>query len=412
MKIISDSIDVILDRCITDIQTGRKGIEECLRAYPDFREELTPLLNMVVNLEDYPRVDAPDDFRGIAVTRLTNILQARSVNTKREVGSNNKRTRNKDDLKRASLFPLFQSNKRGFSIITALIIIVLFLGLMMSGVITVSASALPGEVLYPIKSQIEKIRLDLSLSDFTDSQLYLTFASRRISESSELLELGRPEYIDEVMNDYSSNLIEVLTILFESKTLTNQERASLAAYIIEELIFNQEQINIIYTRAPQQYQGIIKEALLLSQYGHDIVVEAILSSSVDTSITTSAFPGEITVTPTLENLLLPTDLPEINLTAFPSEGALRDPNIRRTAIPGLIKIIYPDWVIDPSLFPNGFVWPPAWPTFSTQYPVWPTGTVIPPTRSLPSDYPSDMPTPLPKNPTERFPERTPRPSRP
>lgn len=413
MKNKSSSIDLILDRCITDIQTGRKSIEECLRSYPDFREELIPLLNLVMNLEDHPLVVTPDKFKGVAVTRLSNILKARSKDSKQEVGSGKTQPEKKNSHKRGIFFPLFQSNKRGLSFIIALIIIILSLGLMTSGVITVSAQALPGEVLYPIKSQIEKIRLDLSFSDFTDGQLYLTYASRRISESSELLELGRPEYIGEVMDSYSNNLIEVLTILFESNSLTNQERASLAANIIEGLILNQEQIINIYNSAPQQYQAIIGEALLLSQYGHDIVVEAIMSSSVDTSKTTSNIPKKYTVTPSLENINLPTELPEINQTEIPSKGALRDPNIRRTAIPGLIKIIYPDWEIDPSLFPSGFVWPPTWPTLSTQIPGWPSGTEIPPTRSLPSDYPADMPTPLPKNPTERqSPERTPRPSRP
>lgn len=43
-------IDLILDECLEAIRTGRATVAACLAKYPDFRDELEPLLALAVEL--------------------------------------------------------------------------------------------------------------------------------------------------------------------------------------------------------------------------------------------------------------------------------------------------------------------------------------------------------------------------
>ncbi len=45
------TIQQALDRCLDDIQTGRASAEECLRRYPEFADELRPMLRLAARLE-------------------------------------------------------------------------------------------------------------------------------------------------------------------------------------------------------------------------------------------------------------------------------------------------------------------------------------------------------------------------
>jgi hypothetical protein len=54
------SLDQVIDRCIDDIATGRRDVDECLAAYPDHAEALRPLLQAAFAVNALPRIpDAP-----------------------------------------------------------------------------------------------------------------------------------------------------------------------------------------------------------------------------------------------------------------------------------------------------------------------------------------------------------------
>lgn len=56
-------IESILDQCLADIHARRATIADCLAKYPEFAEELKPLLEMAVAIEEIPAVKPSSDFK-------------------------------------------------------------------------------------------------------------------------------------------------------------------------------------------------------------------------------------------------------------------------------------------------------------------------------------------------------------
>lgn len=56
-------IESILDQCLEDIRARRATIAGCLAKYPEFADELKPLLEMAVAIEEIPEVKPSSNFK-------------------------------------------------------------------------------------------------------------------------------------------------------------------------------------------------------------------------------------------------------------------------------------------------------------------------------------------------------------
>ena len=75
--------------------------------------------------------------------------------------------------------------------LVATLIIVILIGTLITGGVTVSAKALPGDVLYPLKTSAERIQLLITVDPLQRSNLEQKFAGRRIDEAQAVAEQGR-----------------------------------------------------------------------------------------------------------------------------------------------------------------------------------------------------------------------------
>lgn len=69
-------IESILDQCLEDIRARRATIAGCLAKYPEFADELKPLLEMAVAIEEIPEVKPSSEFKRATrelLSRLGNI---------------------------------------------------------------------------------------------------------------------------------------------------------------------------------------------------------------------------------------------------------------------------------------------------------------------------------------------------
>jgi hypothetical protein len=66
------NIEDILDRCLQDIEAGR-SVEECLEGYPEWRDELAPLLKAADRLRSAAVVKPSAAFRQSVAMRLANL---------------------------------------------------------------------------------------------------------------------------------------------------------------------------------------------------------------------------------------------------------------------------------------------------------------------------------------------------
>lgn len=73
------------------------------------------------------------------------------------------------------------------------------------GIVYASSNALPGEVLYPLKTWVEDVRLAVA-SDDTDLALHFEFAETRLEEILALLEEGDLELLEETLGGYENHV--------------------------------------------------------------------------------------------------------------------------------------------------------------------------------------------------------------
>jgi len=415
MNQLNDPIEVILDRCILEVQSGDKSIEDCLHAYPENRRELEPLLRLAIDLRTAPKATAPSNFKSVANTRMANLINARSLQSNAYESGQSFYQRFVRSLSGSWMGAAGLFGRRRLSVLALIVLFILTIATISSGVIAASANALPGDMTYPAKTAFEKVRLTLSQSDISDSYLYLTFAARRMNEASMLVERDNFEDMDSILEEYVRHIYNSMSILFESDSLSNQERASLASKLAEVFTQNEEQINNLLEQTPATYKISLEEILKLSRYEHRIVRELLLNAPWGIYPDTPVLAGIPTITSEYKPSPLPTYFPEVDWAEFPGELPIIDPEnkVTRTVFPVRRGTPIPWWWLNLSFQPSDIDWSSIWPTPAEQTPEFPQGTELPLDHQTPPNLPTDIPTRAPEQPTERQPSiRTPRPPRP
>jgi hypothetical protein len=378
-------------------------MEDCLTRYPDHRDELEPLLQLVLRLQGVRTLKAPREFRLASAVRMQHLATARQRRVQRTAKDPNA-------LHRAwgRLRAILRIGVR--SPATALLSILVAMVLMGAGAAYASADTLPGDVLYPLKTTIEDARLRVSLSDERNADLRLAFAGRRLDEARALLDGSRPGDIDGVLSDYDGQLASISALLAEDSSLQPGERVAVAARLAGDLADHHEaQLNTLLERAGQDERPAVERAVQAYRKALDRALDVAnvkpeqaqpglidtptptptprLSSPLPTP-TLSPRPPRATRSPMPpeRRTRVPTALPTGVPTGWPTGAPEGGPKPAPTAWPTEAPEHWPTWV------------PTAWPTWLPT--AWPTG--VP--KHWPTEVPKQWPTWVPK----AWPTRQPR----
>ena len=93
------------------------------------------------------------------------------------------------------------------------LVIALALLLSGTGIVFASQSALPSDLLYPVKIAIEDIQLALTVDDAEDAQLLLGFTQRRLDEITSLLFEERYSDLPVSVGQYNDDLLQLSAII-------------------------------------------------------------------------------------------------------------------------------------------------------------------------------------------------------
>lgn len=94
------------------------------------------------------------------------------------------------------------------------------------GLVASSASAVPGEMLYPIKRTVETVELQLHRDDASRGKLQLAQASERLAEARELSAKGSSEnLIAKTLDDFASQASSGSSSLFDDFTDSGEEQS-------------------------------------------------------------------------------------------------------------------------------------------------------------------------------------------
>lgn len=162
-----------LEFCLREIEEG-VDIETALARFPEYREELRPILETSVKAR---AMAVPEPSQDVVLRSRARVLQRAAE--LREMRS----------APRRRVIPLFQRLAISFTLAA----IFLLSG---NGLLSASASALPGERLYPVKRGWENVRLFFIFDAEARELLANEFENERLHEANELLADGRHEVIE------------------------------------------------------------------------------------------------------------------------------------------------------------------------------------------------------------------------
>lgn len=165
---MAQELDLVLDHCIDEMRRG-KSIAETIATYPQYADQLLPLLKLVRAMEELPLpLPSPE------------AISATLINVGQEMGRRDAplkfRPAPKNILSKLSLENIFRRPTLVWAFSGTLALLVIF------GASTISAGSLPGDLLYPVKLATEKVKFLLTFDSEKKAELRLTFSDKRLEE--------------------------------------------------------------------------------------------------------------------------------------------------------------------------------------------------------------------------------------
>jgi hypothetical protein len=233
-------IEEILNTCIDRITLRGDSIENCLESYPDRARELEPLLKTAMEAREAFSEKPSREFQQEAKSRFLSKLV--SIEKRREG------------------FKLLDWQRRWAVAVCAVLALVIMAG----GTVGASTNALPGDLMYSVKTTMERVQAFFTFGDEAKANLYIELAERRVEEIEALAERERDitKAALGVMGDETDR-----AILFTSRNAWSREE------VVDKLVRltgNQKQIltNLVQS-APTEVKVRIREALDHSEDTHN-----------------------------------------------------------------------------------------------------------------------------------------------
>jgi hypothetical protein len=171
---MNNDIYDVLEACLQSIEHGA-NIDSLLARYPQFADELRPLLNAALSARAMP---LPSPSASGMRRGRSQFLQKAAEMREAKVAPRVRR----------SVIPLFQRLAITLGLTSALV----FSG---TGLVSASSTALPGENLYPVKRTWEDVRLLFVFNVDSRDALESQYEQERLHEATKLLAEGRHQEI-------------------------------------------------------------------------------------------------------------------------------------------------------------------------------------------------------------------------
>lgn len=160
----------ILEICLERLLDNGETIEQCLSAYPQYAEQLRPLLETTVTTRQALAIQPRSEFKTRARYQFQSALQ---------------------DFKPKKSLPFFSWQPQ-WVMAVVIILAVLFTG---GGTVAAAGRSMPDSPLYPIKLVTEQVQLALTTSTISKAKLYAKLADKRVAEIVYVANKGKSEQI-------------------------------------------------------------------------------------------------------------------------------------------------------------------------------------------------------------------------
>jgi len=318
MTSTQSEFDKIFDLCLERLQRGGESLSAILGDYPEWADELRPLLEASAWLiENKSVLDPRPSFVVASRKSLMTHIQAEGAHG----GTSVQELTNKSFL--ARFWNRLTSPERTrvqrltFQLAFAMVIVfVLLIG--GSGLSSLAQGTQPGDSLYPVKIAFEQLELAFTFDAQTDISLHVEFAQLRTEEMQSLVNTGQFTYLRDVLANYRYHMDETLRLLAD---LVEDDPAVARTVALEthQIVFEGPHVlsDLAYTVPEQIFSGFgtaLDESLAWVELMMGILDE------LEVEIEPQPTPGEVRV-PT--RTMVPTTTPPPRETA--SIGAVSTP---------------------------------------------------------------------------------------
>jgi predicted membrane protein len=193
----------IFNECLERLIIKGENIEQCLQSYPEYVDELKPLLEASQITRQASAIQPRPEFRDRARNQLYSVL------------------RETEQKKSKSIFSWGWQPRWATAVV---IVLVLFL----AGGWTVTAAngSMPGSFLYPVKMATEQVQLAFTFTSLGKAELYAELADKRVAEIIYLAENNKTEKIEQVANNLNNDLAEITLLSSPQGVMTAMNASS------------------------------------------------------------------------------------------------------------------------------------------------------------------------------------------
>jgi len=174
-----------LDHCLQGIESGEIEFSDCAAQFPEIADDL----RIAILLSEAARLPVTSQTQRMVKAKVMQNLPDRDVPVTQSRG----------------IRYTGQNVRRRMAMSWIIIVTTLISLISGGGVVYASGNALPGDVLYPVKTWVEEARLAVA-SDETDAGLHFQFAETRLAEIAALMEEGELDDVEEALGGYESQV--------------------------------------------------------------------------------------------------------------------------------------------------------------------------------------------------------------
>ncbi len=234
------SFELILDACLEEMRQHRATVASCLAKFPEYADELCPLLEMAATLESSTPIRPTLSFRQSTRRRVLNLPDpedSRVVNPMRALAH---------------------------SAVVRLTVLAAAVALVLAAAVNAadaSSSVLPGSPLYSLKRQSENLQLYFQIDYAGAALTHAAIAHRRLEEAQILASTGQKQLAEQATVEYGQQVALALQDLrSEQPDVIQPSAAQLSAQL------QREQLELTRSKAsaPGECKAVLDHALTLS----------------------------------------------------------------------------------------------------------------------------------------------------
>ncbi|MCH7610823.1 MAG: hypothetical protein IIB10_09105 [Chloroflexi bacterium] len=242
-------LESVLDICLSLIDEQGLSLEECLKRFPQYQEELQRLMPGALRLRSGRALVASDELRGSLDARLKGLRNIRRQTFRGSLVTNI-----------AALRSIFRRQnpkpQRRAWMIPALISFLVVAVLSMSGLVASADAAGPGDFLFGLDTAIEDVRLSLTRDEGKKAELRLEFATERLGELKiEIEGEGDGRFIAQAITAFEEALAAIEGLLDE---LSLEQRAAFEQALAQLMASEQDLIEFEFELEIEDGKGELK----------------------------------------------------------------------------------------------------------------------------------------------------------